>query len=84
MMSRENILSTSREMINASQRVDFLRDCDLAPKTWGAGRSDSPGCDLNSRKGAAIGCLSVWEACRLSWTFNPVWESKGFFLTQGA
>lgn len=66
-------------MIDASQRVDFLRDYDLAPNTWGAGRSVSLGCELNSREGAAIGCLSVCEAYRLSWTFNPIWESKDFF-----
>ena len=59
----KNILSMRREMINGSQSADFLRDCDLAPETWGAGRSDSPGCDLNRKEGAAIECLLIcWLA----------------------
>lgn len=53
-------------MVNASQSVDFLRDCDLAPESQGAGRSDSPGCYLNSGEGAAIGSPSICVARWLS------------------
>lgn len=67
-------------MINASQCADFLRDCDLVPETWGAGRSDSPGCHLNSREGAAAGSLSICMACRLSWAFSPTWGCGDFLL----
>ena len=67
-------------MINASQCVDFLSDCDLVPETWGAGRSDSPGCHLNSREGETAGSLSICVACRLSWVFSPTWGCGDFLL----